>query len=83
MNYEIKKATTLDDGTVNTLVDYEIDGEIVSVMVAHFQPKTKEDIILGIENRAFTERKNLQAKDVGINVIDTLELNKKIEIVEK
>ncbi len=83
MNYQIVSAKTLEDGTVITVVNYEIDGEIVSVDISHFQPKTTDDIILGIQNRAFTERKNLQSKDISVNLIDSLEYNKKIEIIEK
>lgn len=54
MEYTILN-TEIVDNTTYTLVRYNIEGNIVEVNIAHFQPKKESDIIIGIENRYKTE----------------------------
>ncbi len=54
MIYKILKVTEQDD-TITTQVEYDIEGTIVIVDVAHFQPNGDSDITLGITNRYTTE----------------------------
>lgn len=58
MNYKILSRRT--EETVITTVEYDFNGEVVVVDVAHFMPQSEDDIILGIENRAVTEQQRLQ-----------------------
>lgn len=58
MNYKILARRS--EETVFTTVEYDFDGEIVVVEVAHFMPQSEEDITLGIENRSITEQRRLQ-----------------------
>lgn len=59
MNYKILDRRT--EQTVFTTVEYDFDGQIVTVDVAHFMPESEQDIITGIENRAVTEQKRLES----------------------
>lgn len=54
--------TTWETITVNTNVEYDF-GDLGKhiVEVSHFNPQTEADIIKGIENRAISERKQLEA----------------------
>jgi len=49
-----------DETTVFTKVEYNFDGPIVVVEVAHFMPRSEADITLGINNRGVTERRKLE-----------------------
>lgn len=55
MEYIIKNGFSLGSDTVFTEVEYNIEGNIITVDVAHFNPQNDMDIILGIENRYITE----------------------------
>lgn len=57
MSYKI--LSTRSEETVFTTVEYNLDGEVVVVEVAHFMPESEEDIRIGIENREVTERAKL------------------------
>lgn len=46
--------------TIFTKVEYDFDGIIVIVDVAHFMPKSEDYIILGIQNRGITERRKIE-----------------------
>lgn len=59
MNYKILARRS--EETVFTTVEYDFDGEIVTVEVAHFMPQSEEDITLGIENRAVSEQRRMQS----------------------
>ena len=54
MIYKILKVIE-QDNTITTQVEYDIEGTIVIVDVAHFQPNGDDAIILGITNRYTTE----------------------------
>jgi hypothetical protein len=48
-----------EEETIFTMVEYDIDGTIIEVEVAHFMPQSRADIILGIENREVSEKVKL------------------------
>lgn len=50
---------TMEQTTVFTTVEYDFNGTIVVVEVAHFMPPDESYITLGIENRAITEQRKL------------------------
>lgn len=58
MIYKILSRENFGD-TINTVVEYNYDGVIVEVNIAHFMPESEADIILGIENRAVSEKRKL------------------------
>lgn len=49
-----------DETTVFTKVEYNFDGPVVVVEVAHFMPQSEDDITLGINNRGVTERRRFE-----------------------
>lgn len=53
MKYKILN-TEIKEETINTLVEYDIEGHIVEVNIAHFQPKDYT-VMDGILNRYVTE----------------------------
>ena len=57
MSYKILSRRT--EQTVFTTVEYDFDGQIVVVEVAHFMPESEESILAGIENRAVSEQNRL------------------------
>jgi hypothetical protein len=57
MAYTILSRRT--EQTVFTTVEYNFDGQVVVVEVAHFMPESEESIITGIENRAVSEQNRL------------------------
>ena len=57
MSYKILSRRT--EQTVFTTVEYDFDGQIVVVEVAHFMPESEESIVAGIKNRAVSEQNRL------------------------
>jgi len=55
VNY-VTETETIAQTLVFTLVEYNFDGTIITVEVAHFMPPDESYIIQGIENRAVTEQ---------------------------
>ena len=48
---------TVTNKLVKTLVEFDIEGEIVQIEIPHFNPGSEADITLGINNREITERR--------------------------
>lgn len=61
MTYKILK-TTVNGDTINTEVEYNLDGAIVTVNIPHFMPQGEGDIETGILNRAASEKRKLDAE---------------------
>jgi len=76
-------AVVADGETVRTDVTYDIDGTEVAVSVPHFHPKTKEDIITGIKNRAVSEKAKLDASNLNKTLVTDIasEKDKETKIV--
>lgn len=68
MSYTILNRTetiqVVEYKTVTTTVQYDIDGQTITVDVPHFMPLSEDDIILGIENREISERERIQNEGI-------------------
>jgi len=71
MTYKII-STRVNDETITTEVEYNFDGAIVIVDVAHFAPQNESDIETGILNRALGEKKKLDAIEFNKTFITTI-----------
>jgi hypothetical protein len=72
MNYKIT-AKSQNGDTLNTSIEFTYDGEVRQVSVPHFQPKSLEEIEVGIQNRIASEVKAIDAAKAA-SLID-IELN--------
>lgn len=79
MKYTIKETKQADD-TLVTTVEYDFDGEKVTVDVPHFQPQSKEDVITGIVNRAASEKNKLDKAGNIPLIVGELQIGKAITI---
>lgn len=65
------------DDTLFTLVRYEFEEKELApleIEVAHFCPKSKQEVLDNIENRGQSERAKLLASSVIDNIINELKL---------
>ena len=60
MTYRITSTRQVDE-TLFTTVEYNFDGVIVTTEVAHFMPKSEEEITQNIINRAASEVARMEA----------------------
>jgi len=60
MKYKVLSVEAQGENVVTT-VEYDFDGTKVTASVQHFHPQTADDITLGIENRAMSEKAKLDA----------------------
>jgi hypothetical protein len=74
MTYKII-STRQADITLITTVEYNLDGTIVTTDVAHFMPKTQEEVEQNIINRAASEVTRIQAEQEIANLIPSLSIN--------
>jgi hypothetical protein len=74
MTYKII-STRQADITLITTVEYNLDGTIVTTDVAHFMPKTQEEVEQNIINRAASEVARIQAEQEIANLIPSLSIN--------
>lgn len=47
-----------DGDIVLTKVQYTFDVDVIEIDVIHFQPKSADDIVIGITNRSVSERRD-------------------------
>lgn len=71
MTYKILK-TTVNGETINTEVEYNFDGTIVTVDIPHFMPKGQSDIETAILNRAVSEKRKLDAEELNKRIVSNL-----------
>jgi len=57
-----------------TDVEYTIGLDKVTVSIPHFQPTTKADVLLGVENREMSEERKLQATKACESIISQIEI---------
>lgn len=74
MTYKII-STRQADITLITTVEYNLDGTIVTTDIAHFMPKTQEEVEQNIINRAASEATRIQAEQEIANLIPSLSIN--------
>lgn len=70
MQYKIKSVTRNEE-TVTTNVEYNFNGTIVTIDVAHFAPLNVAEVKQSIKNRGLSEKAKLNA----IEVCDSLKTN--------
>jgi len=74
MTYKILSTRTFNE-ILFTEVEYDFDGTIVKVEVAHSMPWTSQDVINGIINRASAEQAKLSIIAALPDVINDLPIN--------
>jgi hypothetical protein len=74
MTYKILSSRQADI-TLITMVEYNLDGTIVTTEVPHFMPKSQEEIEQNIINRAASEVARIQAEQEIANLIPTIPIN--------
>lgn len=57
---EVEGVVYPETKTIFTKIEYDINGTKVEIEVAHFNPQSENDILLGIENRAVSEKLKLE-----------------------
>ena len=72
MQYQI--ISTLADGEfVKTTVRYTFtDGNEVTIEVPHFMPRTREEVLIGIENRGISEQMKRDAATLNQQIAASL-----------
>jgi hypothetical protein len=71
MTYKILSTRQIDE-ILFTTVEYNFDGNIVTIEVAHFMPKSEEDIKQNIINRASTEVAKIEASAAITTLIESI-----------
>lgn len=68
-------STRQQDTILFTEVEYNFDGTIVNVEVAHFNPQSIEEITSNIINRASSELDRITIANQITNLIPSIEIN--------
>jgi hypothetical protein len=71
MTYKILSTRQVDE-TLFTTVKYNFDGTIVTTEVAHFMPKSEEEITQNIINRAESEVVRMQASSTIATLVENI-----------
>jgi len=71
MTYKILSTRQIDESLFTT-VEYNFDGTIVTTEVAHFMPKTEEEITQNIINRASSEVARMEAATTIATLVETI-----------
>jgi lactam utilization protein B len=71
MTYKILSTSQVAE-TLFTTVEYNFDGTIVTTQVAHFMPKTEEEVTQNIINRAESEMIRIQASSTIATLVENI-----------
>ena len=71
MTYKILSVNQIEE-SLFTIVEYDFDSTIVTTEVAHFMPKTEEEITQNIINRAESELVKIQAAETIAALVETI-----------
>ena len=71
MTYKILSTSQVAE-TLFTTVEYNFDGNIVTTEVAHFMPKTEEEITQNIINRAESEVARMEASSTIATLVESI-----------
>lgn len=71
MTYKILSTRQIDESLFTT-VEYNFDGTIITTEVAHFMPKTEEEITQNIINRASSEIARIEASSTIATLIENI-----------
>jgi hypothetical protein len=74
MTYKILSTRQVAE-TLFTTVEYNFNGNIVTVEVAHFMASSTQEIEANISNRAASELVRIQAETVITNLVPTITIN--------
>ena len=80
MTYKIL-STRQADAILYTEVEYTLGETTTIVEVAHFNPKSKEEVETSIINRADSELKNIQIAEQVKQLLTSIELNQVKDII--
>ena len=75
MKYQILEATQNGE-TITTKVEFDFDGTLVEVDIAHYKPQDVKEIEFNIANRAFSEQKILDAGSKNADILKNLDIKK-------
>jgi hypothetical protein len=71
-SWEILSKTQQDADTVVTEVRYQFDDNTPFIIsIAHFRPESDVDILIGIANRAVSERRD-RLGEIGLDIMPNL-----------
>ena len=73
MTYTILSTNQIEESLFTT-VEYNFDGTIVTVEVAHFMPQNSQVIIDNIVSRSQSELAKINAKNIISNIINDLNI---------
>ncbi len=79
MTYKIISTRQVKE-TLFTTVEYNFDGTIVTIEVAHFMASSTQEIESNISNRAASELVRIQAEELIINLLPTISINEEKNI---
>jgi lactam utilization protein B len=71
MTYKIISTRQVDESLFTT-VEYNFDGTMVTTEVAHFMPKSQDEVIQNIINRAASEQVKIAASFLITAIVPTL-----------
>jgi len=71
MTYKILSTSQMAE-TLFTTVEYNFDSTIVTIEVAHFMPKTEEEITQNIINRAASEVVRIEASSTIVTLLENI-----------
>ena len=71
MTYKILSTRQIDE-TLFTTVEYNFNGNAVTIEVAHFMPKSEEEIKQNIINRASTEVAKIEASAAISTLVESI-----------
>jgi capsule polysaccharide export protein KpsE/RkpR len=71
MTYKILSTRQIDE-ILFTTVEYNFDGNIATIEVAHFMPKSEEEIKQNIINRASTEVTKIEASATISTLVENI-----------
>jgi hypothetical protein len=80
MTYKIL-STRQDNELLYTLVEYNFNGNILEIEVAHFNPQSTEEIENNIINRAASELQRLEKIQQLNELLPNIELNQTKDII--
>ena len=79
MTYKILSTRQVAD-TLFTTVEYNFNGTIVTVEVAHFMATSTQEVENNISNRAASELIKMQAETMITNLVPTITINEEKNI---
>jgi len=71
MTYKILSTRQIDE-ILFTTVEYNFNGNIVTIEIAHFMPKSEEEIKQNIINRASTEVAKIEASAAITTLVESI-----------